>query len=237
MRRADRLFRLVQLLRGGRLTTARRLAERLEVSERTVYRDIRDLLLSGVPIEGEAGVGYVLRAGFDLPPLMFSRAEIEAVVLGVRMVRAWGGARTADAADEALRKIEAVLPPALRARTGETRLFAPSGAITPAQRCDFDLLNGAVAAGRRVGFAYRDANGSESQRRVEPLGLFYWGGVWTLAAWCMLREDFRSFRLDRMAGIELAEPFPAVAGRTLADCLARVTAERDATLQPGGGRA
>ena len=110
MRRADRLFQIVQLLRGGRLTTAARLAERLEVSERTIYRDIADLQASGVPVDGAAGVGYVLRDGFDLPPLMFTRDEIVALVAGARMIRAWGGASMARGAEEALVKIAAVLP-------------------------------------------------------------------------------------------------------------------------------
>lgn len=110
MCRADRLFQIVQFLRGGRRTTAKRLAARLEVSERTIYRDIVDLQGTGVPIEGEAGFGYVMDAGFDIPPLMFSREEIEVVRAGVRLIRAWGGAEMALAAEEALQKIEAVLP-------------------------------------------------------------------------------------------------------------------------------
>lgn len=222
MRRADRLFRLVQLLRGGRLMTAARLAERLEVSERTVYRDVRDLLLSGVPIEGEAGVGYVLRAGFDLPPLMFDRAEIEAVVLGVRMARAWSGTHLARAAEEALRKIEAVLPAALRERVDRTHLYAPAFHLQEQQRRDLDRLHAALEAGRCVAFAYTDEAGERSTRQVQPLGLFFWGGVWTLATWCELRNDFRTFRVDRMAEVALAEPFPRVAGRTLADYMAAV---------------
>lgn len=223
MRRADRLFRLVQLLRGGRLMTAARLAERLEVSERTVYRDVRDLLLSGVPIEGEAGVGYVLRAGFDLPPLMFDRAEIEAVVLGVRMARAWSGDRLARAAEEALRKIEAVLPTGLRERVDRTRLYAPAPQMRPLPRRDLDLLHEAAEAGRLVTFAYVDAGGVQTARQVRPLGLFFWGGVWTLAAWCELRQDFRAFRVDRMAELALGEAFPRERGRTLADYMTCVT--------------
>jgi predicted DNA-binding transcriptional regulator YafY len=223
MRRADRLFRLVQLMRGGRLMTARTLAERLEVSERTVYRDVRDLLLSGVPIEGEAGVGYVLRAGFDLPPLMFDRAEIEAVVLGARMARAWGGARLAAAAEEALRKIEAVLPAALRERVDRTRLYAPGARVTEAQRDDLDRLHAAIDDGVRVGFAYTAESGAHSERVVRPLGLFFWGGVWTLAAWCELRADFRAFRIDRMQTIATGERFPREPGRALHDYLAAAT--------------
>src|SRR5437763_10887575 len=110
MRRADRLFRIVRILRGGRLQTARMLAEKLAVSQRTIYRDVQDLQLSGMPIEGEAGVGYTLRRDLDLPPLMFTRSELTALVLGARMVRAWGGAENAEAANEALHRIEAMLP-------------------------------------------------------------------------------------------------------------------------------
>lgn len=223
MRRADRLFRLVQLMRGGRLITARTLAERLEVSERTVYRDMRDLLLSGVPIEGEAGVGYVLRAGFDLPPLMFDRAEIEAVVLGTRMARAWGGARLAAAAEEALRKIEAVLPAALRERVDRTKLFAPGRRVTDEQRSDLDRLHAAIDAGVRVRFAYTAEDGAQTEREVRPLGLFFWGGAWTLAAWCELRQDFRTFRVDRMAAIATGATFPREAGRSLEAYVAAAT--------------
>ena len=223
MRRADRLFRLVQALRGGRLMTARTLAERLEVSERTIYRDVRDLLLSGVPIEGEAGVGYVLRAGFDLPPLMFDRAEIEAVVRGVRMARAWGGARLAAAAEEALRKIEAVLPPALRQRVDRTHLYAPGKKTNAPVRDRLDQLHAAIDAGRRVGFAYIAEDGAGTERHVRPLGLFFWGGVWTLAAWCELRRDFRTFRVDRMDAVAPGENFPRERGQALSDYLALAT--------------
>ncbi len=219
-RRADRLFRLLQLLRGGRLTTARKLAERLEVSERTVYRDVRDLLASGVPIEGEAGVGYVMRAGFDLPPLMFDAAEIEAVVLGARMARAWGGARLAASAEEALRKIEAVLPPALRERMDRTRLYAPGHVASDAVRHDLDRLHAAIDGNLRVAFGYTTETGGLTERTVRPLGLFFWGGVWTLAAWCELRGDFRAFRIDRMTAIVLGNNFPREAGRGLPDYLA-----------------
>jgi len=223
MRRADRLFRLVQLLRGGRLMTARTLGERLEVSERTVYRDVRDLLLSGVPIEGEAGVGYVLRAGFDVPPLMFDRAEIEAVVLGVRMARAWGGARVATAAEEALRKIEAALPPALRERVDRTRLYAPGHRVPDELRHDLDRLHAAIDGSLRVAFGYTTETGAGTERTVRPLGLFFWGGVWTLAAWCELRADFRAFRIDRMTAIADGHPFAREPGRGLADYLAAAT--------------
>src|SRR5690606_5539684 len=110
MRRADRLFAIIQLLRRSKLIRARDLADKLEVSERTIYRDIQDLAASGVPVEGEAGVGYILRSGFDLPPLMFTRTEVEALVLGARIVRSWADAELAEAAGDVLAKVEAVLP-------------------------------------------------------------------------------------------------------------------------------
>jgi predicted DNA-binding transcriptional regulator YafY len=116
MRRADRLFQIVQLLRGGRLVTAAQLAEKLEVTSRTIYRDVADLMSTGVPIEGEAGVGYIMRDGYDLPPLMFTEAEIVALVAGARMMQVWGGAAMAEGATEAIVKIEAVLPDRLRQR-------------------------------------------------------------------------------------------------------------------------
>ena len=124
MRRADRLFQIVQYLRGGRLLTARTLSQRLEVSERTIYRDIADLIGSGVPIEGESGVGYLMRSGYDLPPLMFSRTEMVALVAGARLIRAWGGAAMAQAAEEALVKIEEVLPDDARTKAKTIQIHA-----------------------------------------------------------------------------------------------------------------
>jgi predicted DNA-binding transcriptional regulator YafY len=209
MRRADRLFRIVQFLRAGRLQTARELAQKLEVSDRTIYRDVQDLQLSGVPILGEAGVGYTLRRDYDLPPLMFNLREITALVLGSRMVAAWGDADLADAANDALRKIEAVLTPALRDRIDAVRLYAP--ALNPrrpddvATRDNLELLRNAIETTRIVQVAYRDEKGQESERRLRPMALLFWGNVWTLVAWCELRHDFRSFRADRFRSIQITE--------------------------------
>src|SRR3954453_22079768 len=138
MRRADRLFRIVRILRGGRLQTARMLAEKLEVSERTIYRDVGDLQASGMPIEGEAGVGYTLRRDMDLPPLMFTRGELTALVLGARLVRAWGGAETVAGADQALQRIEAVLPADLRNEFDSILLYAPGYRMLPHLRTRVD---------------------------------------------------------------------------------------------------
>jgi predicted DNA-binding transcriptional regulator YafY len=226
MRRADRLFQIVQLLRGGRLVTARMLAQKLEVSERTIYRDVADLQASGVPIDGEAGVGYVLRGGFDIPPLMFSRDEIEAIVLGTRMVEAWGGAELVDAAREALKKIEAVVPPDLRSRIERTHLYAPGYRIPAAMRQRLDTLNGAIRDRHVAAIDYRREDGDASARRIRPLGLFFWGGAWTVVAWCELRVDFRSFRVDRIDRLErLDERFPDEPDKSLRAFLARMRAE------------
>lgn len=226
MRRADRLFQIVQYLRGGRLVTAARLAERLEVSERTVYRDIADLKATGVPIDGEAGVGYVMRAGFDLPPLMFTREEIVALVAGARMVRAWGGVAMARAAEEALVKIEAVLPDSSRSRVAGTSIYAPELALGEAVRTLIDDIERAIEARDVLALDYRDESGAATTRAVHPLGLWYWGKVWTLIAWCELREDFRMFRLDRMdAAGPAGRRFKPSPERSLAACLRRFEAE------------
>jgi predicted DNA-binding transcriptional regulator YafY len=226
MRRADRLFQIVQLLRGGRLATARRLAEALEVSERTIYRDIADLVASGVPIDGEAGIGYVLRSGFDLPPLMFSRDEIVALTVGARMVRAWGGAAMARAAEEALVKIGAVVPERDRDRIAEVQIHAPTSALSDADRTRIDLIEAAVERRSVLAIDYRDENETATRRDVRPLGLWFWGKVWTLVTWCELRNDFRVFRVDRIAAIGPAgRTFKAERGRTLVDFFRRMECE------------
>lgn len=218
MRRADRLFQIVQQFRGGRLVTARMLGERLEVSERTIYRDIADLQSTGVPIEGEAGVGYIMREGFDLPPLMFSRDEIVALVAGARMVRAFGGATMARAAEEALVKIADVLPDAERERLNRTEIHTPTTRISAAERTAIDVIERAIDARDVLTLDYRDEQGRASLRDVRPLGLWFWGRVWTLVAWCELRTDFRAFRLDRLATMSAAgRSFRPERGKTLAD--------------------
>jgi predicted DNA-binding transcriptional regulator YafY len=230
MRRADRLFRIVQLLRSGRLQTARNLAEKLQVSHRTIYRDVQDLQLSGVPITGEAGVGYTLRRDFDIPPLMFDREEIAALVLGARMVEAWGGTELTEAANRALRKIEAVLPPNLRENVDDVLLYAPGFRAPADVRKKLDQLHSAAQHRQIVLVAYAREDGQPSVRRLHPLALYFWGGVWTLAAWCEMRKDFRSFRVDRMQHLDItAEMFTPQPGQTLADYLQRVRAEGPAT--------
>jgi predicted DNA-binding transcriptional regulator YafY len=226
VRRADRLFQIVQHLRLRRTrTTARELARKLAVSERTIYRDIQDLGRSGVPIEGEAGVGYILR-GFDVPPLMFTREEIEALVVGARMVEAWTTEQLSAAARQALQKIEAALPDRLKADLNKPQIYAVDLRTKPEVRALLDALRLAIAETRRIEFAYQREDGEASQRSAQPLGLYFWGNSWTLAAWCELRDDFRHFRLDRMNAIAVTGPFEIQPGRTLDDFLAHVRAKR-----------
>ncbi|MBI5330168.1 MAG: YafY family transcriptional regulator [Betaproteobacteria bacterium] len=203
MRRADRLFQIVLLLGRRRAITARELAEALRVSERTIYRDIADLSLSGVPVEGAAGVGYLMRGGYQLPPLMFDPEELAALALGSRMVQGWADPELGRAAERALLKIEAVLPPALQDRPEV--LLAPDFHVPAAMVAPLGLLRRAIGESRKTAFAYTRADGQASHRTVWPLGLFFWGETWTLGAWCELRSEYRSFRLDRMTGLTLQE--------------------------------
>jgi predicted DNA-binding transcriptional regulator YafY len=229
MRRADRLFQIVQLVRGRRLTTADFLAGRLSVSVRTVYRDIADLQAQGVPLEGEAGVGYRMRAGFDLPPLMFTREEAQALVASVRLAQPRLDHALAQQAEMALAKIVAVLPPAVRAAAESLPVYAFAAGPDDATRERLALLRGAVEARRKVEIDYLDLKDAASTRTVRPLGCFYWDAVWTLAAWCETRADFRSFRVDRITRLALSdERFRDEPGRTLADLQRAVNAREGA---------
>ena len=226
MRRADRLFHIVQLIRGRRLTTAAYLAQRLEVSGRTIYRDVLDLQHQGVPIEGEAGVGYRLGRGFDVPPLMFTADEARALVASVRMAQVWQDPVLARASTMALSKILSVLPAAARVAAQSMALYAPSTGLQPAVQATLQTLREAAEAHCKLKVNYRDATEVASQRILRPLGCFYWGKVWTLGAWCETRQDFRSFRLDRMDQVQVLEGpqarFVDEPGKTLADYLRAV---------------
>ena len=243
MRRADRLFQIVQLLRRSRATTAADLARELQVSVRTIYRDVEDLGRSGVPILGEAGVGYALPNHFELPPLMFAAAEVEALAVGARMVQSWGDEDLARAARSALSPIENVLPESLAERLAQSRLFAPGFHVPQAQQATLQQTRQALENGRVLSLSYADTGGRATRRDVRPLGLFYWGRTWTLVAWCELRGDFRSFRLDRIAALDdRGRTFAEEPGKRLEDFLARVRGEVDegpasaATAAPGAGR-
>ncbi|MBI2768339.1 MAG: YafY family transcriptional regulator [Burkholderiales bacterium] len=218
MRRADRLFHLIQLIRGRRLTTAAWLAGRLEVSERTIYRDVADLQHQGVPIEGEAGMGYRLGAGFDLPPMMFTQDEAKALVASVRIAQGWLDTALSQNAQDALGKIISVLPVEARVAAEALAVYAPAVGLPEHALRTLQTLRESTQTRNKVFIQYRDLSEKASERTLRPLGCFYWGKVWTLAAWCEHREDFRSFRVDRVTYVRrLDEQFRDEPGRTLAD--------------------
>jgi predicted DNA-binding transcriptional regulator YafY len=232
MRRADRLFQLLHLLRARRILTGRQLAGELGVSTRTVYRDVADLQGSGVPIQGEAGVGYRLERGFELPPLTFTSAELEGLVLGARIVAAWGDPELASAVGGAMARIEAALPEGLRRVLLDTALFAPGFPRAAEMARHVALMRRGISEHRVLHFRYTRADGEESERDARPLGLYFWGQKWTLAAWCELRRDYRSFRPDRMREPELlARTFEADGEVSLAEFLRRMD-EREARGAP-----
>lgn len=226
MQRTERMFQLVLLLRGGNIKTAQWLARELGVSERTVYRDMQGLSLSGVPVEGEAGVGYRIRPGWDLPPMMFDREEATALVLGVRMVSAWADPALQRAARRVLRKVQAVAPPRMAQDLGNSILFAPDFFIDDELSARLGEVRCALEGRRKIAMAYTRADGQQSERVVRPLALSFWGGAWSMSAWCELREDFREFRIDRIGAMRVCEEtFEEEHGRTLVDYLARVQDE------------
>ncbi len=205
MRRADRLFQIVQHLRARRVTTAAALAESLGISTRTLYRDIRDLTLSGVPIRGEAGVGYSLAKSFDLPPIMFTFDEVEALVAGGRAVESWGGPELAMAARSALAKVRQALPASRREQVENSCLSSPGFHVPPSAYAFIDPLRRAIAERRKISMSYMAGGTGESKRVIRPLGLSFWGASWTLAAWCESRTNYRSFRLDRIQKLEMLD--------------------------------
>ncbi len=222
MRKSERLFQLVTLLQGRRTAiTGQALADELGVAVRTVYRDIQALVLSGVPIDGEAGVGYRLRAGFDLPPLMFRMEEITALLAGNRMVQAWTDPALAAAAKRAETKILAVLTPAMLNEVARLPYRIP--VYSNGERETHGMLRKACELQLKVAIGYRDMNGEESERTLWPLGMVGWGDHWTLLAWCEMRDAYRNFRFDRIQRIEcLPEHFPHHPERNLEHYLTEV---------------
>jgi len=218
MRRTDRLFEIIQRLRRNPVVTAHALAEQLRVTERTIYRDIRDLVASKVPIEGAAGIGYSLRRGYDLPPLMFSENELEALLFGIRMVQNWSDSEMGDAADAALAKIETVIPANLRRMVGDRSLWAPKDVRRVPLKFDLRRLRSAIRDHQKIRFRYRDEKGAETRRTVRPLTLWFYPPLWMAGSWCELRDDFRFFRADRMDEVEfLDQSFPLEPGKSAED--------------------
>ena len=203
MRRADRLLRIIQLLRRHRRpVTGARMAEELEVSLRTLYRDIADLITDGVPIRGEAGVGYVLGEGYDLPPLMFKSDELEAIMLGLSWVSRRGDKALRIAAEDVVAKIGTVLPEAMRPFFYDAPLFAPPKFGLVEDRVDVSQVRRAIRNQHKLDIAYGDEAGSATQRVIWPLAISYFDLQRVIVAWCELRQGFRHFRTDRIAQMQ-----------------------------------
>jgi len=209
MSRAQRLLQLLEALRRRRRPAAgAELARELGVSLRTLYRDVASLQAQGANIAGEAGLGYVLRPGFTLPPLMFSAEEVEALTFGASLVAARADGGLAHAARGALSKIAAVLPRALSDMIDATALLAPPGERISAGDAEMPAIRAAIRAERALQIAYVDAAGGRSEREVWPLALAYFDHARVLVAWCVLRNGFRNFRIDRIAALTSGARYP-----------------------------
>jgi len=224
MRRTDRLFDLIQILRDGRLHRAREIARQLGVSDRTIWRDMATLMATGLPVEGERGVGYILRAPITLPPMILTATELEALRLGVRLVAEGADEALAAAARGLAAKVASVTPAPTDAEADA--LFAQPGREAARAAPHLPSLRRAIKARERVSISYIDPDGRESHRDVRPLALETLGKVWSLAAFCEGRLDFRSFRVDRILAVTpTGERFPDQPGRRLADYRAQASRE------------
>jgi predicted DNA-binding transcriptional regulator YafY len=211
VRRTERLFQIIQILRrASRPVTAADVADELETSLRTVYRDMAELMAQRVPIRGEAGMGYVLDRGFDMPPLMLTPDEIEAAVLGAQWVTGRGDAALAVAARDLIAKIGAVIPDHLRPYLIDSTVSASGGRRPVEDSIDLARLRAWIHAGRKVALTYRDQDERETERVIWPIGVGYYEAVRLIIAWCELRGDFRHFRTDRVVAADFLEQrYPA----------------------------
>jgi predicted DNA-binding transcriptional regulator YafY len=229
MRRADRLFDIIQRLRTARgPMTAAALAEDLEVTVRTVYRDVATLQARRVPIEGAAGIGYVLRRGFDLPPLMFTVEEIEAIAVGARLVARTGDPALQDAAESVLSKVTVVLPEALREQLASAPIFVSSSGAPVPDSVDLSVVRQAIREERKLEIAYADEKGTRTQRIIWPIAVAYYVQATLIGAWCEMRQDYRHFRADRISALAvLDECYPSDNGRLMAEWLALRQSEQE----------
>jgi predicted DNA-binding transcriptional regulator YafY len=230
MRRADRLFDIIQTLRAASSPlTAAALAEKLEVTVRTVYRDIAALQASRVPIEGAPGLGYVLRGGFDLPPLMFTSDEIDAITVGARHVRRLRDPKLQQAAESVLAKVTAVVPEASRGALRLPPFYVSEGSVAPPTGIDLAEVRDAIHSARKIAITYADERDRRTDRTIRPIALAYYVDVTLIAGWCELRQDFRHFRADRIRASRLLdEHFRAEQAQLTASWMA-LTKERETT--------
>ncbi len=206
MSRSDRMFEIIQLLRSAdRPITSRELAEALEVAQRTVYRDIAALQALRVPIEGAAGIGYVMRAGFDLPPLNFTAEEVEAIVVGMALLRRTGDVGLQAASDSVGRKIAEVLPGEPERDLDDDHLYVSAWGADPPGQADLTEVRRAIREETILRITYTDAEQRRSKRTIKPLAILYYVEAVVLTAWCELRADFRHFRLDPIMTCETTD--------------------------------
>jgi len=218
MRRTDRLFDIIQILRDGTLHRAQDIAERLEVSVRTIYRDMDTLVASGVPVSGERGVGYMATKAITLPPLTLTAAELEALNLGMAIVAEAADADLKSAALSLADKIDAVLPTQTMAEADAWKFALSPFANAARGLAHMATLRSAIKTRQKLRLSYRRTDNSLTTRTVRPLHMEYWGRVWTLTAWCEVRSDFRVFRIDLIETVApLPELFVDEPGKTLAD--------------------
>ena len=218
MRRTDRLFDIIGILRDGKLHRAQDIADRLEVSVRTIYRDMDTLVASGIPVEGERGVGYMVREAITLPPLTLTSAELEALNLGVAIVAEAADADLRSAAQALADKIDAVLPTQTIAEADAWKFAVYPFADAARGFSHMPTLRAAIKTRQKLRLAYRRIDGTLTDRKIRPLHMEYWGRVWTLTAWCELRDGFRVFRVDLVeAATALPELFVDEPGKTMAD--------------------
>ena len=239
MRRADRLFDIIQRLRtASKPMTAAALADDLEVTVRTVYRDIATLQARRVPIDGAAGLGYVLRRGFDLPPLMFTADEIEAIAVGVRLVRRTGDPGLQDAAESVLSKVTVVLPEALRAQLVSAPVYVSSTGAPVAEGVDLAAVRQAIRDECKLQIDYVDEKGGRTERIIWPIAVAYYVQATLVGAWCELRRDYRHFRADRIRSLAvLQERYPSDNGRLMAEWLRQRQDEGDSARGRQGAKA
>jgi predicted DNA-binding transcriptional regulator YafY len=215
MPRSDRLFDIIQALRSRKKPmTAAALAEELEVTPRTVYRDIATLQARRVPIEGAAGVGYVLRKGFDLPPLMFTIDEVEAIAVGARMLKRVKDPALQQAADSVLAKVSVVVPEGLRAHVADAHVYVSPGMAADAEGADLAEIRAAIRDSRKLFIGYADGQGRRTNRVIWPIAMAYYVDATLIGAWCELRADYRNFRIERIQSSKvLRERFDQQGGR------------------------
>ena len=208
MRRADRLIKITHFLRSRRrAVTAKHIAEEFGICTRTVYRDIQDLMDSSVPITGEAGVGYMIDKAYYLPPVSFDSEELEAISLGISMVRQWTDAKFAAKAENALEKIQAVLPAKLQGELEQITTYSMPTSPPVPWEVSFSDLREYIRTQQKIIIEYHDGNNNSSTRMIRPLALMFFSPVWLLASWCETRKDFRNFRIDRINHLEHTEVY------------------------------